>query len=567
MCARQVEMTLAFDAAPGGEDCDPLVDIYCGSGQGGPGGELDVRYNVSGSRVSCGTGPLLDVGGTSSAAPHVSAALATMLTHIDAQDLEGPQLARILRHTTRKITEDSPLRLLYAPLTLFSDFMGYGLVDAEAAALAAGELETWPADPRSLTATRSGTGVSLSWTNPAAPSGGYQLGEYAGALVIRYDGNVWDQSVWPRSPSTTELTGLWIPSDGVPLLAGTSPITGVELLEVDDVNTFVDTSADRDATYTYAVYIHNSNNYYSFPAFTVAPARKRHLIPPVGSPNVTGGVSYDDPAVMIESVIGLEVEGDAAPRCGSADGDAWIIPPAASAAEELEMVFDLEDYCQASLIFDEIVEVFGFAYAGRMHCELLAKRDTDMTWTTLIRDHTSITFDVATGKYVWRAQDVSLDAFCGSEVTLLWRVDTAGFNMPLATSLGWLVDNIEVRGEPACPADLDRNGVINSADYAELMGSWNATFSFCDESDADLNRNGVVNSADMAELLGSYGECEGCGGEEMMRGGGLAAPVAGLLAALEFETLEGYVEWFDGLEPGEQVTHMSVAVAILGALE
>jgi hypothetical protein len=53
---------------------------------------------------------------------------------------------------------------------------------------------------------------------------------------------------------------------------------------------------------------------------------------------------------------------------------------------------------------------------------------------------------------------------------------------------------------PACPADLDRDGSINSADLALLLSSWGGPKN-------DLDGDGVVASSDLALMLSSWGTC------------------------------------------------------------
>lgn len=53
-----------------------------------------------------------------------------------------------------------------------------------------------------------------------------------------------------------------------------------------------------------------------------------------------------------------------------------------------------------------------------------------------------------------------------------------------------------------CPADLNGDGQVNSADLASLLGAWGPG-----TGDADLNGDGQVNSADLAALLGGWGPC------------------------------------------------------------
>ena len=65
--------------------------------------------------------------------------------------------------------------------------------------------------------------------------------------------------------------------------------------------------------------------------------------------------------------------------------------------------------------------------------------------------------------------------------------------------------NIEIiaPAAPACPADLNQDGVVNGADLGLMLGSWGP----CPGCAADLNADGIVNGADLGLLLGSWGVC------------------------------------------------------------
>ncbi len=54
-----------------------------------------------------------------------------------------------------------------------------------------------------------------------------------------------------------------------------------------------------------------------------------------------------------------------------------------------------------------------------------------------------------------------------------------------------------------CPADLNGDGVVNSADLAVLLANWGAI-----GLPGDLNGDGTVDSADLAILLSSWGLCD-----------------------------------------------------------
>jgi len=65
--------------------------------------------------------------------------------------------------------------------------------------------------------------------------------------------------------------------------------------------------------------------------------------------------------------------------------------------------------------------------------------------------------------------------------------------------------NIEIiaPAAPACPADLNHDGVVNGADLGLMLGSWGP----CAGCAADLNHDNIVNGADLGLLLGSWGVC------------------------------------------------------------
>ena len=54
---------------------------------------------------------------------------------------------------------------------------------------------------------------------------------------------------------------------------------------------------------------------------------------------------------------------------------------------------------------------------------------------------------------------------------------------------------------PACPGDLDGDGVVDGADLGLLLGAWG------DVAPGDLNGDGVVDGADLGLLLGGWGAC------------------------------------------------------------
>jgi hypothetical protein len=69
----------------------------------------------------------------------------------------------------------------------------------------------------------------------------------------------------------------------------------------------------------------------------------------------------------------------------------------------------------------------------------------------------------------------------------------------------WTGSNVEIipPTAPACPADLNNDGLVNGADLGLLLGAWGP----CSGCAADLNADGLVNGADLGLLLGAWGPC------------------------------------------------------------
>lgn len=56
----------------------------------------------------------------------------------------------------------------------------------------------------------------------------------------------------------------------------------------------------------------------------------------------------------------------------------------------------------------------------------------------------------------------------------------------------------------ACAEDLNRDGTVNGADFAQLLGAWGACSGACP---CDLNGDGTVDGSDLARLLANWGDC------------------------------------------------------------
>ncbi|MBL9148667.1 MAG: FG-GAP repeat protein [Phycisphaerae bacterium] len=88
--------------------------------------------------------------------------------------------------------------------------------------------------------------------------------------------------------------------------------------------------------------------------------------------------------------------------------------------------------------------------------------------------------------------NVTLDAAIGE---CFW-VRVGGYNGD--DGLGYL----KVSCTPACPGDLDGNGVVDGADLGQLLGAWGSA-----TVGPDINSDGTVNGQDLGILLGNWGGC------------------------------------------------------------
>jgi len=70
---------------------------------------------------------------------------------------------------------------------------------------------------------------------------------------------------------------------------------------------------------------------------------------------------------------------------------------------------------------------------------------------------------------------------------------------------GPVIDAVEVRFAPPCAGDVVRNGVVDGADIAAMLGVWGTDGGIYPL--ADVNGDGIVDGADLAALLSSWGPC------------------------------------------------------------
>ncbi len=75
-------------------------------------------------------------------------------------------------------------------------------------------------------------------------------------------------------------------------------------------------------------------------------------------------------------------------------------------------------------------------------------------------------------------------------------------------NMGLFIDNVYFSAvpDPACPADLDRDGAVDGIDLGVLLGAWGPCSGTCP---ADLNLDGAVDGNDLGTLLAAWGPCGG----------------------------------------------------------
>jgi hypothetical protein len=111
-----------------------------------------------------------------------------------------------------------------------------------------------------------------------------------------------------------------------------------------------------------------------------------------------------------------------------------------------------------------------------------------------------------TGAFCWRSANYPTPGFVRSTVPG-FAVQTGDNPNALYTTV------LKVLGEgsgsvaPPCPADLNRDGVVNGADLGILLGAWGSCPGGTPGCTGDINNDGVVNGADLGILLGAWGTC------------------------------------------------------------
>ena len=107
----------------------------------------------------------------------------------------------------------------------------------------------------------------------------------------------------------------------------------------------------------------------------------------------------------------------------------------------------------------------------------------------------------------WTEYEIDLTGVTGDTLTISFAFDTGDEQFNDYT--GWLIDNVQVAANtidctdvPACPADFDGNGEIDTNDLLALIADWDAA-----NSPADIDGDGVVGTNDLLALIAAWGPC------------------------------------------------------------
>jgi hypothetical protein len=102
----------------------------------------------------------------------------------------------------------------------------------------------------------------------------------------------------------------------------------------------------------------------------------------------------------------------------------------------------------------------------------------------------------------WQLVEYDLSPFADGESTvyLQWTMGPSY----LGGACGWNIDDIEILGVelgvPSCPADLDGDGNVDTADLLLLLAAWGLP-------DGDVDGDGNTDTADLLALLAAWGAC------------------------------------------------------------
>ena len=475
-------------------------------------------------------------GGTSAATP-IAAGVAALVFSVNP-DLYASQVRRILQQTARvSLVTDSDRG--FERLTGFSDTFGYGLIDANAAVEAAidslfnGGL-TWPAPASNIVATRSGIGATVTWTNPSSAD---PQNEYAGAMLVRYSGQL-----------------LWTPVDGQVYGIGTSPSVGVTILALGDVNAHVDTQATMTSNQTYAVYTLNTAARYSAPvvfrlfprepevfffddmegddpgwSFTTDTSGPLLGLPGDPEPNDWERGEPNTQSFVFDEFLELpyppSIQGFNAPYSGTkvwatnldgnyvTDADHILVSPPIDLADPDRI------YGSFSLSWREVMDIVGNGF------DFTSVRLIDASTGSVIRTLFSGSQPLA---YQWREQWFDIRNQEGRTIQIVFELSSQ--DAPTTLS-GWQIDDVRIGASvgnsgPTPPAgprriilpgfgiipemsteagsggDITYDGLVTMDDAVELLQQFGSTRSQSDFSfDADLDGNGRIGVGDFALML------------------------------------------------------------------
>jgi hypothetical protein len=103
----------------------------------------------------------------------------------------------------------------------------------------------------------------------------------------------------------------------------------------------------------------------------------------------------------------------------------------------------------------------------------------------------SVWYQTTSREYVEFLRDANVTDSTGQTLYALW--ESLGKSAPVN------MDTASIQLQPANPADLNGDGVVNGADLGQLLGNWGQP------GVTDLNGDGTTDGADLGFLLGNWG--------------------------------------------------------------
>jgi hypothetical protein len=162
---------------------------------------------------------------------------------------------------------------------------------------------------------------------------------------------------------------------------------------------------------------------------------------------------------------------------------------------------------------DNVTHMLVWGFTGTLNQDLDTNNDgvLDITpWTNIIQSvafiESAATPPVGTG-YAYGDVRVGPDsgnfvpsqlAYCPS--TSAWTIGTFAVNAKTVDSPGVANFGCDYTG-PACPADFNSDGIVDSSDLGTLLSAWGT-------AGGDTNGDGTTDSADLGDLLSAWGACQ-----------------------------------------------------------